>query len=68
MRIWSLHPKYLESKGLVALWRETLLNRFWWSNQPEVQFWPAKNWLGFSTDEDFSNNRTASIWIYPSVK
>jgi hypothetical protein len=27
MRIWSLHPKYLDSKGLVALWRETLLAR-----------------------------------------
>lgn len=25
MRIWSVHPKYLDSKGLVALWRETLL-------------------------------------------
>jgi len=25
MRIWSLHPHYLDSKGLVALWRETLL-------------------------------------------
>lgn len=25
MRIWTLHPKYLDSKGLVALWRETLL-------------------------------------------
>jgi hypothetical protein len=25
MRIWSLHPSYLDSKGLVALWRETLL-------------------------------------------
>jgi len=25
MRIWSLHPKYLDSRGLVALWRETLL-------------------------------------------
>lgn len=25
MRIWSLNPKYLDSKGLVALWRETLL-------------------------------------------
>jgi len=25
MRIWSLHPKYLDPKGLVALWRETLL-------------------------------------------
>ncbi len=25
MRIWSLHPMHLDSKGLVALWRETLL-------------------------------------------
>ncbi|TCP69822.1 pyrimidine dimer DNA glycosylase/endonuclease V [Baia soyae] len=25
MRLWSLHPKYLDSKGLVALWRESLL-------------------------------------------
>ena len=25
MRLWSLHPQYLDSKGLVALWRETLL-------------------------------------------
>ena len=25
MRIWSVHPKYLDVKGLVALWRETLL-------------------------------------------
>lgn len=25
MRIWSLHPKYLDAQGLVALWREGLL-------------------------------------------
>jgi hypothetical protein len=25
MRLWSLHPKYLDSKGIVALWREGLL-------------------------------------------
>lgn len=25
MRLWSLHPKYLDSKGIVALWREALL-------------------------------------------
>lgn len=24
MRIWSLHPQYLDAKGIVALWRETL--------------------------------------------
>jgi hypothetical protein len=25
VRLWSLHPQYLDSKGLVALWREGLL-------------------------------------------
>jgi len=25
MRLWSLHPKYMDSQGLVALWREALL-------------------------------------------
>lgn len=25
MRLWSLHPKYLDTRGLVALWREGLL-------------------------------------------
>ena len=25
MRLWSIHPSYLDSKGLVALWREGLL-------------------------------------------
>ena len=27
MRLWSLHPKHLDPKGLVALWREGLLAR-----------------------------------------
>ncbi|MEO0080728.1 MAG: pyrimidine dimer DNA glycosylase/endonuclease V [candidate division WOR-3 bacterium] len=25
MRLWSIHPKYLDRTGLVALWREALL-------------------------------------------
>lgn len=25
MRIWTVHPQYLDQKGLVALWREGLL-------------------------------------------
>ena len=25
MRLWSLHPKYLDCRGLVAVWREGLL-------------------------------------------
>jgi hypothetical protein len=27
VRLWSLHPQYLDPQGLVALWRETLLAR-----------------------------------------
>ncbi|WP_338140756.1 pyrimidine dimer DNA glycosylase/endonuclease V [Candidatus Nitrotoga sp. 1052] len=31
MRLWTLHPCYLDSRGLVALWREALLaqSRSW---------------------------------------
>jgi hypothetical protein len=25
VRLWSLHPRYLDARGLVALWREALL-------------------------------------------
>ena len=25
MRLWSIHPKYLDRQGLLALWRESLL-------------------------------------------
>jgi len=25
MRLWTMHPKYLDQKGLVAVWREALL-------------------------------------------
>lgn len=27
MRLWSIHPQYLDAKGLVAAWREALLAR-----------------------------------------
>jgi len=27
MRLWTLHPRYLDAKGLVTLWREALLAR-----------------------------------------
>jgi len=27
MRLWTLHPKYFDAQGLVALWREALLAR-----------------------------------------
>lgn len=27
MRLWSVHPRYLDARGLTALWREALLAR-----------------------------------------
>jgi hypothetical protein len=27
MRLWTVHPRYLDAQGLVALWREALLAR-----------------------------------------
>ena len=27
MRLWSIHPQYLDTKGLTAVWREALLAR-----------------------------------------
>ena len=44
MRIWSIHPSYLDTKGLVALWRETLLaknvlegNTVGYRNHPQLE-------------------------------
>lgn len=44
MRIWSVHPRYLDAKGLVALWRETLLAQHvlagktkGYTNHPQLQ-------------------------------
>ncbi len=44
MRIWSLHPKYIDAKGLVALWRESLLAKHvlegktkGYKNHPQLQ-------------------------------
>ncbi len=33
MRLWSIHPKYLDPQGLVACWREALLARAVLRNQ-----------------------------------
>lgn len=44
MRLWSLHPRYLDPQGLVALWREGLLARAvlrgetrGYTNHPQLQ-------------------------------
>lgn len=71
MRIWSLHPSYLDSKGLVALWRETLLAQkvllgetVGYRNHPQLaRFKKSDNPLGaiatylrFVAEEAFARN------------
>jgi hypothetical protein len=54
MRLWSIHPEYLDAKGLVALWREALLaqsvllgNTKGYKNHPQLmRFKNTKNPLG----------------------
>jgi hypothetical protein len=53
MRLWSIHPRYLDAKGLVALWREALLakkvlegNTYGYKNHPQLnRFKMAENSL-----------------------
>ena len=54
MRLWSIHPAYLDAKGLVALWREGLLaqsvllgNTKGYKNHPQLsRFKKAKDPVG----------------------
>ena len=70
VRIWSIHPKYLDTKGIVALWRECLLAQNvllgktkGYKNHPQLQRFKEhfnclqyiSNYLHFVCDE--ANNR-----------
>ena len=54
MRLWSIHPGYLDTKGLVALWREGLLaqnvllgNTKGYKNHPQlIRFKKTNNPVG----------------------
>ena len=54
MRLWSIHPGYLDAKGLVALWREGLLaqsvlqgNTKGYQHHPQlIRFKNTKNSVG----------------------
>jgi len=54
MRLWSIHPCYLDAKGLVALWREGLLsqnvlsgNTKGYKNHPQlIRFKNSENPIG----------------------
>lgn len=58
MRLWSIHPSYLDAKGLVALWRESLLAQSvllgktkGYKNHPQLfRFKNTKNPLGAIAD------------------
>lgn len=50
MRLWSLHPRYLDPQGLVALWREALLaqavldgNTRGYRNHPQLERFRAQS-------------------------
>jgi len=55
MRLWSVHPKYLDCKGIVAAWREGLLAKRvlsgktrGYKNHPQLRrFYESKTPLGF---------------------
>jgi len=55
MRLWSIHPKYLDRIGLVALWREALLAKKvlegktrGYKNHPQlIRFRKSKNAIRF---------------------
>jgi len=73
MRLWSLHPSYLDAKGLVALWREGLLarnvlhgNTKGYKNHPQLDRFKALNdpkqgidaYLSAVLDESFARGYT----------
>lgn len=50
MRLWSLHPKYLDRQGLLGLWREGLLaakvlrgETKGYKNHPQLDRWREKS-------------------------
>lgn len=55
MRLWSIHPQYLDAKGLLALWREALLAKHvlegstkGYKNHPQlIRFKETDNPIGF---------------------
>ena len=50
MRLWSIHPRFLDDKWLVALWREWLLAKnvlegktSWYKNHPQLNRFKKTN-------------------------
>lgn len=69
MRIWSVHPKYLDSKGIVALWRETLLAKNVLENKTKgYKNHPQLNRFKDSQNALYAINFYLSEVYYESVK
>lgn len=70
MRIWSLHPKYLDAKGMVALWRETLLAQHvlegktkGYTNHPQlIRFKAVEN------PQEAINQYLAEVWEEATIR
>lgn len=51
MSLWSVHPKYLDKQGLIALWREGLLAQKALSGELDIQL-NNQVWQRFKTSEN----------------
>lgn len=65
MRLWTVHPRYLDPQGLVALWREALLARAvlrgetrGYRHHPQLQRFRAH-----ASPRSAVNAYLASIWL-----
>ena len=56
MRLWSIHPEYLDTKGLLAVWREGLLAR-------KVLEGKTKGYKNHPQLERFKNTKDPVIYI-----
>lgn len=70
MRLWSVHPKYLDAKGIVALWREALLAKHvlegktkGYKNHPQLN-----RFKDTTNAADFINLYLSGLWLEANVR
>lgn len=69
MRLWSINPKYLDSKGLVALWRESLLAKAVLTGQTKgYKHHPQLNRFYDSSDPIYAINFYLQFIYYEAQK
>jgi hypothetical protein len=64
MRLWSLHPRYLDARGLVALWREGLLAKAVLQGKTRGyrQHPQLERWRGTRDPVGSINSYLAEVW------